>query len=434
MTVLADGWVSEPLSEVATFNIGRTPARANASYWLDDGETVPWVAISDMKQHEPVVDTAERISGAAFRDVFRQRVIPAGTLLMSFKLTIGRVSFLATPACHNEAIISIFPRDNVDPRYLAYYLSQLDYASHHDRQIKGNTLNRAKLERMPVCLPSNADEQRAIADVLDHVREAIRAEKAALAAADDMKQSAMQHLFTRGRQGEATKESELGPVPESWIVDPLGELGKIGNGSTPKKSVAEFWDGGSFPWLTSAKVYDREITAADQFVTPTALRDCHLPVLAPGAVLVAITGQGKTLGHCAELQVAATISQHLAYVQTDTDRILPRFLRYYLETQYDYLRQIASGGGSTKGALTCAFLRTLPVAYPADYAEQAAIVAILNAADRKIAIHRERHGLLEQLFAELLHQLISQEIRVGDLDLSGLTEHNPSELQAGAPA
>jgi type I restriction enzyme S subunit len=48
MTALAYDWVSEPLSEVANFDIGRTPARANASYWRDDGETVPWVAISDM--------------------------------------------------------------------------------------------------------------------------------------------------------------------------------------------------------------------------------------------------------------------------------------------------------------------------------------------------------------------------------------------------
>ncbi|WP_291990784.1 restriction endonuclease subunit S, partial [Luteitalea sp.] len=147
-------------------------------------------------------------------------------------------------------------------------------------------------------------------------------------------------------------------------VVPLGELGKIGNGSTPKKSVPEYWDGGTFPWLTSAKVYDSEIRGADHFVTPIALRECHLPVLSPGAVLVAITGQGKTLGHCAELRIEATINQHLAYVQTDTERILPQFLRYYLETQYDYLRQVASGGGSTKGALTCAFLRTLQVPVP----------------------------------------------------------------------
>ena len=161
MTSPADDWVNKPLSEVATFDIGRTPGRANvAAYWRDDGETVPWVAISDMKQYEPVSRTAERISGAAFRDVFRQRIVPAGTLLMSFKLTIGRVAFLAEPARHNEAIVSIFPRDGVDQRYLAYDSSQLDYAAHHDRQIKGNTLNRSKLERMPVCFPSSEDEQR----------------------------------------------------------------------------------------------------------------------------------------------------------------------------------------------------------------------------------------------------------------------------------
>jgi type I restriction enzyme S subunit len=149
---------------------------------------------------------------------------------------------------------------------------------------------------------------------------------------------------------------------------------------------------------------------------------------------MAITGQGKTLGHCAELQIEATISQHLAYVQTDTDRVVPQFLRFYLETQYAYLRRVAAGGGSTKGALTCSFLRTLPVAYPLDLNEQRAIGAILDAVDRKIAIHERRHALLDQLFAELLRQLMSQETRVRDLDVSRLIEGRSFDERGEAPA
>src|SRR5689334_1764046 len=105
---------------------------------------------------------------------------------------------------------------------------------------------------------------------------------------------------------------------------------------------------------------------------------------------MAITGQGKTLGHCAVLRMHGTINQHLAYLDTNTALANPAFIRGYLETQYEYLRQIASGGGSTKGALTCAFLRELKVPLPRTLDEQDEVVAVLDAIDEKIEIHHRR--------------------------------------------
>lgn len=430
MSELPRGWTEEPFSQVARYATGRTPARAKAAYWKDGANRTPWVAISDMEDYGSITTTKESVSEAAFQDVFRGRVVPAGTLLMSFKLTIGRVATLGIPACHNEAIISIYPRDGVDQRYLGYFLSQVDYADHQDRQVKGNTLNQAKIDRIPVLLPPS-HEQHSIADVLDQCRTGIKTERAAEDTTNELKRAAMSRLFTCGLRGEAQKETEIGLVPESWEVVPLGSLGKIGNGSTPKRTVPAYWTGGKFPWLTSAKVYDREIEQADQFVTETALGECHLPRVKPGAVLMAITGQGKTLGHCAVLNIEATISQHVAYVQTDTGQAEPGFVRGYLETQYDYLRQVASGGGSTKGALTCAFLKDLPVPLPS-LDEQREIVAILDALDRKIALHRRKRTVLEELFQSLLHKLMTGEIRVADFDLSALPVAPAQTLEATA--
>ncbi len=269
------------------------------------------------------------------------------------------------------------------------------------------------------------DEQAKIADLLWEVHGAITANEAAVEAGADLKRAAMRELFTRGLRGETQKETEIGRVPESWEVVPLGTLGRVGNGSTPKKTISEYWTGGTYPWLTSAKVYDREIVSADQFVTERALHECHLPRVEAGAILIAITGQGKTLGHCAVLGMQATINQHIAYVATDTRRASPSFVRGYLETQYDYLRQIGSGGGSTKGALTCAFLCGMPIPFP-PLDEQREIVAILDAIDRKIDLHERKRAVLEDLFKALLHKLMTGEIRVADLDLSAL-DRAPSE-------
>lgn len=426
--MIPDGWSSKRFAEIAVYKPGRTPARANSDYWSGAGDGVPWVSIADMTDFGTLTRTKEKITQTAFERVFRGQVMRAGTLIMSYKLTIGRVATLGIDACHNEAIISIFPKPGIDQRYLGYFLAQVDYDGLQDRQVKGNTLNQEKIDRIEVWVPPY-DEQSKIADVLDLIRRSVDLQDQSLVSAQDLKRAAMRTLFTRGLRGEAHKETEIGPVPETWSVLPLGSLGRVGNGSTPKRSVREYWQGGTYPWLTSAKVYDREIVAADQFVTEVALRECHLPRIEPGAILIAITGQGKTLGHCAVLAMQATINQHIAYVATDTARADPSFVRGYLETQYEYLRQVGSGGGSTKGALTCAFLRNMPIPLPS-LEEQRGIATVLDAIDRKIELHRRKRDTLDDLFRALLRKLMVGEIRVTDLDLSAFAPNQDAGVAA----
>ena len=311
------------------------------------------------------------------------------------------------------------PKAEIDPLFFFYACRAIDLPS------RGYNRHFSILKEKEIPLPDKG-ERVTIGVVLRQVENALKLQASLIEGTQELKRAAMRELFTRGLRGEARKETEIGLMPVSWDVVPLGTLGKMGNGSTPKKSISGYWEGGTYPWLTSAKVYDREIAAADQFVTQQALDECHLPLVKPDAVLIAITGQGKTLGNAAVLRMEATINQHLAYLQTDTSKADPSFVRGYLETQYEYLRQIASGGGSTKGALTCAFLRSLPVPLPAgedSLDEQREIVAILDALDRKIALHRQKRAVLEELFQALLHKLMTGAIRVADLDLSALTEN-----------
>lgn len=215
MITYPDHWRVERLQDVAKYKAGRTPSRANAAYWDGDGKRVPWVSISDMRLFGRVRSTAETITERAFADVFDSTLVPQGTLLMSFKLTIGRVATLGIPACHNEAIIALYPRPGVDQRFLGYFLAHVDYSSLHDRQIKGNTLNRAKIDAIPIALPDQS-EQEVIANVLDHIRRAADVEQLCEETAAALKRSTMRAVFTRGLRGEAQKESEIGPIPLSW--------------------------------------------------------------------------------------------------------------------------------------------------------------------------------------------------------------------------
>ena len=343
--------------------------------------------------------------------------VPIPGLMLGRSGSVGEITIWNEPYWPLNTVLYVKDFHGNDPLFLSYWLRLFPFKQYAEG-VSVPTLNRNSINDVPFPLPE-FDDQLKISMALTAVEINIDFNSKALLTARELKRAAMRELFTRGLRGEAQKGTEIGLVPESWDVVPLGLLGRVGNGSTPKKSIPEYWNGGTYPWLTSAKVYDREIIQADKFVTDVALRECHLPRVEPGAILIAITGQGKTLGHCAVLRMQATINQHIAYVATDTSRADPSFVRGYLETQYDYLRQVGSGGGSTKGALTCAFLRGLPIPFPL-LNEQREIVEVLDAIDRKIDLHQRKRTVLEDLFKALLHKLMTGEIRVADLDLSAL--------------
>ena len=166
----------------------------------------------------------------------------------------------------------------------------------------------------------------------------------------------------------------LGKIPSHWEVWKIGHATSIGNGSTPDRSNAAYWAQGTIPWLNSSVVNQHEVTKAEQFVTQTALRECHLPLVKSGSVLVAITGQGKTRGQSVVLSLDATINQHLAYISPDHSRLDPWFLRWTLLSAYEFLRSISDDVGGTKGALRCEDVANVRVPVP-PMDEQCDIVA-----------------------------------------------------------
>lgn len=418
MNEFPEGWTVEPFSQVASYTTGRTPARANPAYWAEGERPVPWVAISDMEQYGTIVETAESVSALALENVFRERIVPAGTLIMSFKLTIGRVATLGIPACHNEAIISIFPREGVDQRYLGYFLSQVDYTDHQDRQIKGNTLNQSKIDQIQVILPPS-NEQSDIADVLDKCRLGINTERAAEKTTKELKGAAMRELFTRGLRGEVQKETEIGLVPESWEVAAIGTQHTVVSGGTPSRGNPAFWSGGTIPWVKTTEVDYCVITETEEHITPLGLESSAAKMLPAGTLLMAMYGQGITRGKVAILGIEAACNQACAAILPKDGTLLPRYLYHFLTWRYDAIRSLAHGGQQQN--LNLEIVRELPLTFPQSQDEQCDIVTILDAVDRKIDLHRKKREVLEELFESLLHKLMTGEIAVSDLDLSALS-------------
>lgn len=317
--------------------------------------------------------------------------------------------------------LPIVPVEGLDQDF-GYYLLRSEWVMPIAKGlVSGSTPSRERVEPkafydITVPLPP-LEEQRRIAAVLSVIDAAIQKQAELLEELAGLKRVAVNEMFARGMRGRPLKDTEAGSLPEGWQFVPLGSLGKIGSGTTPDRTDPRYWAGGAVPWITSGRMYEREIKDSTEHVTSQGVADARLPLLKPGAVLIAIVGQGKTLGHCAILRVEATISRHVGYVQPDETRVLPEFLRAFLESRYEYLRQLAAGNGSTRAALTGAMLRMIPVPVPAALEEQFEIAGVVEAVDRKIDLHRRKTGILKDLFTTLLHKLMTSQIRAAELDL-----------------
>lgn len=159
---LPESWQWTRLGQIVRMSIGKTPARGDARYWTN--ATKPWVSISDMADYSHITTTKEKISSTA-ASTLMGTISPRGSLLMSFKLTVGRTSILDIEAYHNEAIISIFPY--IDEEYalrdfLFYTLPILVNMGDSKDAIKGKTLNSKSLNSLLIPLPPLREQHHII--------------------------------------------------------------------------------------------------------------------------------------------------------------------------------------------------------------------------------------------------------------------------------
>ena len=157
---LPESWSWCRLASIVHYRIGKTPTRGETAYW--EPGTIPWVSISDMKDYGTVDHTKEYVSPKA--TTLLGKISPRGTLLMSFKLTVGRTAVLDIDAYHNEAIISIWSfcdSTSLQP-YLFYTLPVLANLGDSKDAIKGRTLNTSSINNLLIPLPPSAEQIRIV--------------------------------------------------------------------------------------------------------------------------------------------------------------------------------------------------------------------------------------------------------------------------------
>ena len=339
-------------------------------------------------------------------------------------LGVSRQTGIVSPA---YGVYRLKSDDPFEPQFLDHLLRTQAYASEYLCRSTGVNASRLRLYpdkflEIPILCPPR-DEQITILRFIDHadrrIRRALRAKRKLVALINEQKQLTIHQAVTRGVDPSVRLKASgvewLGQVPESWEVWKVGHFARIGNGSTPSRGNLGYWSSGTYPWLNSACVNQSSVMGANQFVTNTALKECHLPRVPVGSVLIAITGQGKTRGTSAVLRIEATINQHLVYITPRPSIISSDFLHLALTAAYPELRRISDDAGSTKGALTCQDISNFKIALPS-LEEQKALVEYISEsvskADQTIELTKKEIDLLQELRAGLISDLVTGKIDV----------------------
>ena len=156
-------WCWCRFSNIVSMTIGKTPARGEQTYWINGKYN--WVSISDMVDSGTISTTKEKVSDLAVKEVFSAPISEKGSLLMSFKLSIGKTSILDIDAYHNEAIITIRPvidKEYAMRNYLFKVLPLIANLGESKDAIKGKTLNSKSLSNLLIPLPPLQEQQRII--------------------------------------------------------------------------------------------------------------------------------------------------------------------------------------------------------------------------------------------------------------------------------
>lgn len=193
------------LDEIFDLQMGKTPSRNNADYWTDG--QYDWVSIADLGRYQKYVEnTKERISALAVQESGIKSV-PANTVIMSFKLSLGKTAITQEPVYTNEAIMAFIPTEKyaVLPDYFYYLFSAKDWTKGTNRAVMGTTLNKATLGAVSITVPP-IDEQRKIAAILDKVSDLIAKRRQQLDKLDEMVKARFVEMF-----GDVIQNTKLWP-------------------------------------------------------------------------------------------------------------------------------------------------------------------------------------------------------------------------------
>lgn len=425
---MSEEWLETTLGEVATLTIGRTPPRKDPKYWTSDLDR-PFCTIADMdgrhlRPHREGVTAAAEDEGKAKR-------VPAGSLLMSFKLTIGRVGFAAVDVFPNEAIVHISTKADsaCDEKYLALWLESQDLTAGSGRAVKGNTLNGDSLRAIKVTVPP-LSVQRRIVDLMEHLDTHIARLESEDETADEFQRSLLTALLTDhtripasydtllrseglpGSTSHASSTSHDGRSGGGWEETTLGAVSSFAGGYSFRPDE-QGKSTGEVPFI---KVSDMNLPGneiymhqAANWVDKDALSRLRAKAWDPGTVIFPKVGAALLTEKRRLLRHRSAFDNNIMGLVADKQRLLPEYL-------FALMCQVKLGEIAQHGAVPSvnqSHLSGIPISLP-PLAVQRRIVDLMEHLDTLNAGRNAEIVRLRHLRADLLSSLLSEQTELPD--------------------
>jgi type I restriction enzyme S subunit len=262
-------------------------------------------------------------------------------------------------------------------------------------------------------------EQKKIAHILSTVQRAIEAQERIIQTTTELKKALMNKLFTEGLRHEPQKQTEIGPVPESWDVVPLATLirSTLQNGAFVQKPQT----GKGFLFANVVDMY------RETHLNLSSLERLDVPAdsisqywLRDGDILVVRSSlKREGIGqNCVARNLSESVFYdcHLIRIQTDPRKLIPEFLSMFWRSDIGKNDLVLRSKTTTMTTINQQGISKalVPVA-PID--EQSEIVELLETIDTKIRRHRAQKQQLEDLFRTLLHELMTAKTPVKHLNI-----------------
>jgi type I restriction enzyme S subunit len=201
----------------------------------------------------------------------------------------------------------------------------------------------------------------------------------------------------------------LGEVPEQWSTSSVRWLARRYSGGTPDKTILSYWEDGTVPWLNSGAVNDKIIKEPSTYISLEAFENSSAKWIPAGSLVMALAGQGRTKGMVAQLAIPTTCNQSMAAIIPGPE-INPKFLFWWLESNYQNIRNMA--GGDLRDGLNLELLGDIRCPLPT-HSEQNIIATFLDSETERIdALVAEQLRLME-LLKEKRQAVISHAVTKG---------------------
>jgi type I restriction enzyme, S subunit len=414
---LPNGWNIGRIGEIGNVITGRTPSTKRPEFYSG---AYNLISPADLDNGKYVITCHKKLSYIGFSEC---RALPRDTILVGCIGNVGKLGMVADDrSATNQQINGIICNEGNDPHYVYYCLysnrSRLENAAD---KTTVPILNKTNFENFEIAIPPLA-EQRKIAGILGTVQRAIEQQEKLLQLTAELKKTLLQKLFTEGLRGEPQKQTEIGPVPKSWEVVPLISLLRepLRNGHSARATN----DGTGIRTLTLTAVTQRnfadentKLTSAD----PKRVKDMWLE---DGDILVERANTLEYVGLAALYEgpsAWAIYPDLMIRARVDAKRALPYFISEFLTTKvcrvYFQCHARSTAGNFPK--IDQGTVENIPIPLP-DINQQHDISSALRTVREKLDLHRRKHRSLTYLLRTLLHQLMTAQIRVSELELSEL--------------